>query len=202
MSTEIRLAKNIVDHQEAVKDTKPRKKKDLRREVSKSKQAKYTSASLSVRQALKDVKNTASKHISNIKNTFDSVSQKLRITSPKDGPKRCVGEGNVLYDEFENEPKTPIKLYSPFGIETPSASNRAKIVVQKNRKPKPLHVKIHQPLVFQSPTGKMKEDVRSLTNSLTELSLMSNSIKVKCLAKKMENQSANNQPTIDELLQM
>lgn len=143
---------------EPVKSGK-QKKKNVRRDLSRSKMAKYSSASLSAHQVFKDLKVTASKHISSVKSHFDSIlsqvsaifcllfalsqrspslfPQKLRLTSTKEGNKKyCYSEDDVWYAEFENEPRTPIKLYSPFGIETPSPSRKAEFV-QKNRKARP-----------------------------------------------------------------
>lgn len=45
--------------------------------------------------------------------------------------------------------------------------------------------RINQPLVFASPTGKIKDDVKSITNSLNELSLMTASIQSRCSAKNL-----------------
>lgn len=42
-------------------------------ELSRAKRAKYSSSSLSVHQVLKDVKNSASRHISNVKSSLDNL---------------------------------------------------------------------------------------------------------------------------------
>lgn len=49
--------------------------------------------------------------------------QKLRLRSPKEGNEKSAHDsGSVYYNEFENEPRTPVKLYIPFGIETPNSA--------------------------------------------------------------------------------
>lgn len=52
-------------------------KKDQRQDLSKSKRAKYASASMSAHRVLKDLKNTATRHLSNVKYSFDNLLSKV-----------------------------------------------------------------------------------------------------------------------------
>jgi len=54
-------------------------KKEQRQDLSKSKRAKYASASLSAHRVLRDLKNTATKHLTNVKSSFDNLLSKVCI---------------------------------------------------------------------------------------------------------------------------
>jgi hypothetical protein len=164
------------------KDRMARLKREYKAELSRAKRAKYSSASVSAHQVLKDLKNSASRQLSSVKSSFDNLlSQKLRLTSPKEGYKKSVYDsGCIYYNELENEPRTPVHLYSPFGIESPSpAKSEITKAFRRQRKVKPAKSLNSRLEAFSSPTGKIRDDVRSITNSMNELSLITHDIQYK-----------------------
>ncbi|KAI1285776.1 hypothetical protein HDE_11617 [Halotydeus destructor] len=180
----------------AEKDRIAKLKREYKAELSKTKRAKYSTASLSAHGVLRDLKNSASRGVSTMKNSFENLlTQKLKFTSSKEGTSNW---NQVNYTEFENdEPRTPVKLYSPFGIESPHVSGqpngpssktfgKSNTPVMKKRGIRLLDRNRIQPsqssssmMMFASPTGRIKDDVRSITNSLNELSMISQDIQYK-----------------------
>ncbi|KAI2811646.1 hypothetical protein BLOT_002824 [Blomia tropicalis] len=126
----------------------PRSKNDHYKVVSKT-------------SLLQDVKNTAVNGYENVKSRINSISTIL-----KNSKKSKSDLEN--YNTICNEP-TPIKLYSPFTIESPPIVASKKYMEDRD--------KLRQHL-FASPQNKIRQDVEQLESGLNELNL---------LTRKLEN---------------
>lgn len=114
-------------------------------------------------KVLRDVKVSASKTFLNVKCTFDNISQRIRRSNRRDDS--CLQQ----YSEFENKDRTPVKLYSPFGIVTPSP--------QKDERTSPVrNLLTPRRFIFASPTGKIKQDIADLSSGLEELNTVAESL--------------------------
>ncbi|XP_035230405.1 uncharacterized protein LOC118202355 [Stegodyphus dumicola] len=83
-------------------------------------------SSTKVEQIFNEVRISACKTISNVKCSFDDLSQKLRRNT-----KRARNMTKMQQYEELNEQVTPVKLYSPFTFVTPSPKSS-----RKTRSPK------------------------------------------------------------------
>ncbi|KAG8201563.1 hypothetical protein JTE90_011236 [Oedothorax gibbosus] len=105
-----------------------------------------------VEQLLNDVRISACKTITNVKSSFEDMSQKLRgpMKKTRSFSKRQQYKGLC-------ETVTPVKLYTPFTFVTPSPpqSNRKRVSPRR--------------CSFKSPTNQFKKDVQDLNQQLQEL---------------------------------
>ncbi|XP_054720005.1 uncharacterized protein LOC129229670 [Uloborus diversus] len=104
-----------------------------------------------VEQLFSEVRITACRTITNVKESFDGISQRILRSGPTKHPFGKVQQYNEL-----NEKVTPVKLYSPFSFVTPSP------VKSSRKKPTPKRIS------FQSPTGKLRKDVKQLSLEVKE----------------------------------
>jgi len=98
-------------------------KREYKSELSRAKRAKYSTASLSAHGVLRDLKNSTQRSMTNIKNSFDNLVSQVCYRNTNSGK-----DGGAAYDHFTNYyependiaptpgPRTPVKMYSPFGI--------------------------------------------------------------------------------------
>lgn len=117
-------------------------------------------------KVLRDVKVSANKTFLNVKGTFDNISQRIRRSARRDN------SSLQQYSEFEDKERTPIKMYSPFGIVTPSP--------QKEEHKSPVrNLLTPRRFIFASPTGKIKQDIADLSSGLEELNTVAKSIQLR-----------------------
>ncbi|XP_076333160.1 uncharacterized protein LOC143237605 [Tachypleus tridentatus] len=109
-------------------------------------------------KVLRDVKNNASKKLSNVKSTIDNFSQRLRSSTRR----RLRIPSDSQYNQLD-ENGTPVKLYSPFCIETPSPPSLTTLTQDS--------VESHttKRCAFQSPGGRFKQDLQDVTSGMEEL---------------------------------
>ncbi|XP_013771799.1 uncharacterized protein LOC106456966 [Limulus polyphemus] len=116
-------------------------------------------------KVLRDVKNNASKKFSNVKSTIDNFSQRLRSSTRR----RLRLPSNSQYNQLD-ENGTPVKLYSPFCIETPSPPSLTTLRQDS--------VESHttKRCAFQSPGGRFKQDLQDVTSGMEVLNSFAKSM--------------------------
>ncbi|KAH9413462.1 hypothetical protein DERP_007938 [Dermatophagoides pteronyssinus] len=137
----------------------------------------------SKRSLLKDIKNTAINSLTQVRHGFNSISTMLMIKSSS----KLNGENQ--YEEMNDEQSsTPIKLYSPFTIETPPPMIMIK---QEDRQ------RLRQQL-FTSPRNQIKNDIENLQTGIEYLNLMANKIVPNQYRKQIEHSNSNDQNDDDD----
>ncbi|XP_054165731.1 uncharacterized protein LOC128963256 [Oppia nitens] len=109
-----KVTKNEINNENRIeKQNKDKERKD--KKIERSKKEKYST--ISSQTVLKEMKNSALSSIQNFRNTFDNLSQRLKLSTNRP-INRSTDSGNS-YEQL-SVCQTPIQMYSPFGIETPS----------------------------------------------------------------------------------
>lgn len=67
------IAKVKKDNRDKEKERIARLRREFKQDLSKSKRAKYSSASLSVNRVFRDLKKLAKKHLTNVQSSFDHI---------------------------------------------------------------------------------------------------------------------------------
>ncbi|OTF82594.1 hypothetical protein BLA29_003822, partial [Euroglyphus maynei] len=107
----------------------------------------------SKRSLLKDIKNTAINSFTQVRHGFNSISTMLKPLSKSNG---CENQYEIM------DRSTPIKLYSPFTIDTPPV-----LIKPEDRQ------RLRQQL-FTSPSNQLRNDIENLKSGIEHLNLMAN----------------------------